>query len=287
MFPCNDLVAEELLLQAIGWEDAGLSDSLSIAPSVCLPSTVRGDNQAQDSADTAFFYNMHTGQTVKTLENIVNIKLRKQRPRYMGPNTRSINNDPVCPTPHAAWAALKMMVGGGFGTELMLTSHFTQVLVETSDAVDETDGDLSMIEELARLREEAAMLLGHEITDADLDKFSSDSEDPDVQISITENDEDGESSSEFDILSPSLLGDVDEPIKHEIEGANRELLSFFALTPKEIADKMSMLTPSHVHLSGTDNGWWEYGPDDDRSNPSLECLYRLVDTWRELFCVTF
>ena len=27
-----------------------------------------------------------------------------------------------------------------------------------------------------------------------------------------------------------------------------------------------------------DNGWWEYGPDDDRSNPSLECLYRLVDT---------
>ena len=27
MFPCNDLVAEELLLQAIGWEDAGDFDA--------------------------------------------------------------------------------------------------------------------------------------------------------------------------------------------------------------------------------------------------------------------
>ena len=39
MIPRNDLVAEELLPQSTSREDAGRSDSTSIGPSVCLPST--------------------------------------------------------------------------------------------------------------------------------------------------------------------------------------------------------------------------------------------------------
>ena len=311
MFPCNDVVAEELFLQAIGWEDAGLSDSMSMTPSVCLPCTARSDNQAKDSADAAFFYNIYTGEIVKTLENVVNIKFRERHSRNVGKEAASNTDDPVCPTSHAAWVALKLIVGGGFGKELMPMSHFTQTQTETSDITDESGGGLSvMVEEIARLQQEVAMLAGDDSYDADDGQFMEETEDADAPHSIAKDpigmlamaslikdSENGEIPREFDILSPSLLADADEaseddadadePKEDDVGARNRALsiASVFALTPKEIADEMSMPPSSLADLSGAGNGWWEYDPDDDRSDPSLERLYRFVGTRRGVSCV--
>ena len=89
--PCNGVVAEELLLQALGWESVGIASATSRSPSLSLPVPKSGPEEAgggpKADADTGYFYNMYTGETVRGLGNVVHTRLTGNDPPAHRPTT--------------------------------------------------------------------------------------------------------------------------------------------------------------------------------------------------------